>query len=124
MVPVMIAGSVFSFAIIFLLPGDPALLMRGDQLASNREVYEAKRAELGLDRPVPIQYLDWLGKTPRGGLGASTPDKLPVPRGTADRLPVTPEPAEVALVLALSFALPSGIISAPRPTSSWALASP
>src|SRR5438067_8626573 len=69
MIPVMILASVISFAIIFLLPGDPALLMLGDQLASNREVYEAKRAELGLDRPVPIQYLDWLGKTVRGDLG-------------------------------------------------------
>src|SRR5260370_20073155 len=87
MVPVMIAASVFSFAIIFLLPGDPALLMLGDQLASNREVYEAKRAELGLDRPVPIQYLDWLGHTLRRHLRTPAPGQLPVARGLADPLP-------------------------------------
>jgi peptide/nickel transport system permease protein len=123
MVPVMIAASVFSFAIIFLLPGDPALLMLGDQLASNHEVYEAKRAELGLDRPVPIQYLDWLGKTVRGDLGISTRDKLPVTRGIADRLPVTLELTALAMLLAFVIALPTGIISALRPNSRWDIAS-
>src|SRR5258708_12672513 len=87
MVPVMIAASVFSFAIIFLLPGDPALLMLGDQLASNREVYEAKRAELGLDRPVPIQYLDWLRNTLPPPPRPPTPNNPPLTPRTPPRLP-------------------------------------
>ena len=59
------------------------MLILGDQLASDRSVYEAKRAELGLDRPLPIQYFDWLGKTVRGDLGLSTRDRQPVVQGIA-----------------------------------------
>src|SRR5215213_1928883 len=109
MIPVMLLASIISFSIIFLLPGDPALLILGDQLASNREVYEAKRTELGLDRPIPIQYLDWLGKTVRGDLGVSTRDKQPVTQGLAERIPVTLELTALAMVLALVVALPTGI---------------
>jgi len=117
MVPVVVLASIISFSIIFLLPGDPALLILGDQLASNREVYEAKRAELGLDRPVPIQYLDWLGKTVRGDLGLSTRDRQPVSQGILDRIPVTLELTGLAMLLALLIALPTGIISALKPGS-------
>src|SRR5215217_5080540 len=119
MIPVMILASIISFSIIFLLPGDPALLILGDQLASDRSVYEAKRAELGLDRPLPIQYLDWLGKTVRGDFGTSTRDRQPVAQGMRERLPITLQLASLALLLALAIALPAGIISALRPNSKW-----
>ena len=123
MIPVMLLASVISFSIIFLLPGDPALLILGDQLASDRQLYEAKRAELGLDRPLPIQYLDWLGKTVRGDLGVSTRDRQPVTQGIRDRLPVTLQLAALSMLLALVIALPAGIISALKPNSSWDIAS-
>jgi peptide/nickel transport system permease protein len=123
MIPVMLLASVISFSIIFLLPGDPALLILGDQLASDRQIYEAKRAELGLDRPLPIQYLDWLGKTVRGDLGTSTRDRQPVLQGIRDRLPVTLQLSAMAMLLALVIALPAGIISALKPNSSWDIAS-
>jgi peptide/nickel transport system permease protein len=119
MIPVIVLASVISFSIIFLLPGDPALLILGDQLASDRTVYEAKRAELGLDRPLPIQYLDWLGKTARGDLGISTRDRQPVVQGIRERLPVTLQLAGMALLLALCISLPAGITSALRPNSKW-----
>jgi peptide/nickel transport system permease protein len=117
MIPVMVLATIISFSIIFLLPGDPALLILGDQLASDRTLYEAKRAELGLDRPLPIQYLDWLGKTVRGDLGLSTRDRQPVIQGIKERLPVTLQLASFALVLALAISLPAGIISALKPGS-------
>jgi peptide/nickel transport system permease protein len=123
MIPVMVLASIISFSIIFLLPGDPALLILGDQLASDRTIYEAKRAELGLDRPLPIQYLDWLGKTVRGDLGTSTRDRQPVIQGMRDRLPVTLELAGLAMLLALVIALPAGIISALKPNSKWDIVS-
>ena len=123
MIPVMLLASVISFSIIFLLPGDPALLILGDQLASDRQLYEAKRAELGLDRPLPLQYLDWLGKTVRGDLGVSTRDRQPVTQGIRERLPVTLQLAAFAMVLALVIALPAGIISALKPNSKWDIAS-
>ena len=123
MVPVMLLASIISFSIIFLLPGDPALLILGDQLASDRSVYEAKRAELGLDRPLPIQYLDWLGKTARGDLGVSNRDRQPVIQGMRERLPITLQLAVMSMVLAIAIAIPAGIISALKPNSKWDIAS-
>jgi peptide/nickel transport system permease protein len=122
MIPVMALATVISFSIIFLLPGDPALLMLGDQLASDRALYEAKRAELGLDRPLPVQYVDWLSKTVRGDLGVSTRDRQPVTEGMRERLPVTMQLAGFSLLLALVIALPAGIISALKPNSKWDIA--
>ncbi|MFN8636623.1 MAG: ABC transporter permease [Chloroflexota bacterium] len=117
MIPVMVLASIISFSIIFLLPGDAALLILGEQLANNREVYLAKRAELGLDRPLPIQYLDWLGRTVTGDLGTSTRDRQPVTQGIRERLPVTLEVAGLSMLLALCISLPAGIISALKPNS-------
>jgi peptide/nickel transport system permease protein len=119
MIPVMVLASIISFSIIFLLPGDPALLILGDQQAADPALYQAKRAELGLDRPLPIQYLDWLGKTARGDLGLSTRDRQPVAQGIKERLPVTLQLAGLGLLLALCISPPAGIISALRPNSKW-----
>ena len=119
MIPVMVLASIISFSIIFLLPGDPALLILGDQQAADPALYQAKRAELGLDRPIPIQYLDWLGKTLRGNLGLSTRDRQPVADGIKERLPVTLQLAGLGLLLALCISLPAGIVSALRPNSKW-----
>lgn len=119
MIPVMMLATIISFSIIFLLPGDPALLILGDQLAADRSIYEAKRAELGLDRPLPIQYLDWLGKTVRGDLGLSTRDRQPVVQGIKERLPVTLQLAGLGLLMALCISIPAGIVSALRPNSKW-----
>jgi len=102
-----------------MLPGNPALLILGDQQASNREAYESIRKELGLDKPVPVQYLNWLGKTLRGNLGTSTRDRQPIVQGIRDRVPVTLELASLALLFGLLIALPAGIISAVRPNSWW-----
>lgn len=119
MVPVLLLVSMISFALLFLLPGDPALLILGDQQASNHQAYEALRTELGLDKPVPLQYLNWLGKIMRGDLGLSTRDRQPVIAGIRERLPVTLQLAALAMLLALVIALPTGIISAVRPNSWW-----
>jgi peptide/nickel transport system permease protein len=122
MIPVLLLVSVISFALVFLLPGDPALLLLGEQMATNQEAYEAIRRDMGLDRPIVVQYLDWLGKTLRGELGMSTRDKLPVINGIVERLPVTLELTFLSMFLALSVALPTGIISAVKPNSRWDIA--
>jgi len=119
MIPVLLLVSIVSFALLFLLPGDPARLILGDQQAGNQEAYQAVRKELGLDRPVPLQYLNWLGKTLRGDLGNSTRDHQPVTQGMRERIPVTLELATFALLFALVVALPAGAISAVRPNSWW-----
>lgn len=119
MVPVLLLATVISFSLIFVLPGDPALLILGDQLASDRQAYEAVRREMGLDRPIPVQYLDWLGKTARGDFGISTRNKQPVLDGIKERIPVTLQLTAMGMLLALAVSLPAGIISALRPNSPW-----
>jgi peptide/nickel transport system permease protein len=119
MVPVMVLATIISFGLMFILPGDPALLVLGEQMAGDPQAYQAARKELGLDRPLPIQYLDWLGKTVTGDLGKSTRDKQPVAQGIKERLPVTLELTALGMLLALILALPAGIISAIRPNSPW-----
>lgn len=121
-IPVLLLVSVISFSLTFLLPGDPALLILGDQMAANEEAYEAVRRELGLDRPVVIQYLDWLWQTVRGDLGTSTRDSLPVFTGILERLPVTLELSFLSMLIALVIALPAGIISAVKQNSRWDVA--
>lgn len=119
MVPVLLLATVISFSLIFVLPGDPALLILGDQLASDRQAYEAVRREMGLDRPIPVQYLDWLGRTARGDFGISTRNKQPVLDGIKERIPVTLQLTAMGMLLALAVSLPAGIISALRPNSPW-----
>src|SRR5918911_3997406 len=91
MIPVMLLATIISFGLMFILPGDPALLILGEQMAGDPQAYQAVRKELGLDRPVPIQYVDWLAKTASGDLGKSIRDKQPVAHGVVERLPVTLE---------------------------------
>src|SRR5690349_11430721 len=89
LIPVTLLVSFVSFGIIFLLPGDPALVILGDQGLIDKQMYEATRRELGLNDPIPIQYLNWLSRTVRGDLGISTRDHEPIARGLVARLPVT-----------------------------------
>lgn len=119
MIPVLLLVTVISFSLTFLLPGDPALLILGDQMAADEEAYRAVRTELGLDRPVPIQYLDWLSSTARGDLGRSTRDGLPVFEGIVQRLPVTLELSFLSMLIALVIALPAGIVSAVKKNTRW-----
>jgi peptide/nickel transport system permease protein len=72
------------------------------------------RAKLGLDRPLPVQYFEWLGKAARGDLGESLWTKRPVLEEIGQRLPVTFELAILGLLVALIIAIPVGVISAAR----------
>ncbi len=118
MVPVVLMVTIVSFAIIFLLPGDPALLLLGDQ-GSNPQVYASIRKELGLDKPVPIQYLNWLSRTLHGDLGTSTRDRQHIVNGLVSRLPVTLELSVLAMLLSTLIALPAGILGALKPNTIW-----
>jgi peptide/nickel transport system permease protein len=122
MIPVLLLITVVSFALIFVLPGDPALLLLGDQAMIDQKMYDSIRRELGLDRPIPVQYLDWLGKVVRGDLGLSTRDRQPILEGMLMRLPVTLELAALAMIIAILIGIPAGIISAMRPNSVWDMA--
>ena len=116
-VPVVFLVTVVVFAITMLLPGDPALAFLGEANMRDKVAYETMRKELGLDRPIPVQYAIWLGKAVRGDLGRSVRTNEAVTDALAARLPVTIELAVIALGIALVIAIPVGIISAVRPDS-------
>lgn len=119
MIPVIILVTAVSFALIFVLPGDPAMLIIGDRSAGSPELYESLRRDLGLDRPVHLQYVDWLGRVVQGDFGKSTRDREPIVNGLKIRLPITLELSALAMLLSLVIAIPAGIIAAVRPNGFW-----
>lgn len=121
-IPVLVLVSMIAFSIILLLPGDTALAVLGEELAKNEELYQTLRHELGLDRPIHIQYLAWAGRVFRGDLGVSVRTKQPVTEAIIQRMAPTLQLTFMAMVLALIVALPAGIISAIRPNSRFDIA--
>ncbi len=112
MIPVMFLVSIVVFMIIHLTPGDPAVVMLGEE--ATPQALEALRHELGLDQPIPIQYLTWLGHVIQGDLGRKIRTNQPVLEAIIERLPATIELTLLALIISLSIAIPTGIISATR----------
>ncbi len=116
-VPVIFLVTVVVFSITMLLPGDPALAFLGEANIHDKVAYEAMRKELGLDRPLSVQYVLWVWRALQGDLGRSVRTHEAVSSALAARLPVTIELAVVALGIALVIAIPVGIISATRPNT-------
>lgn len=98
------------FLIVHLIPGDPVEIMLGEQAQAVDK--EALRHELGLDKPILIQYGDYLRRLVLGDLGQSIHTKQPVLESIADRLPATVELALAAMVVALALAIPLGLLAA------------
>lgn len=108
----LVVASVLIFATLRVLPGDVAQLIAGTS-ASPAQV-EAIRVRMGLDRPLPLQYLDWASGVLRGDLGVSLRTNTPVARELAEKAEVTIPLGLIALVIALVIALPLGVLSAVR----------
>ena len=111
-VPVLVGVTTLVFALIHLIPGDPAQAILGET-ASEEEV-AALRTRLGLDRPLIEQYAGFLGGALQGDLGNSLRSNAPVAREITDRLPATLELAAAAMLVAIGFSIPLGIIAAAR----------
>ena len=111
-VPSLLIATLIVFTLPRLIPGDVVVLMLAEK-AYAKDIDEL-RAKLGLDRPLPVQYFEWLGKAVRGDLGESLWTKRPVLEEIGQRLPVTFELAFLGLVVALIIAIPVGVISAAR----------
>ena len=109
-VPVLVGISVIVFAFIHLIPGDPAVTMLGER-ATPARVQEI-RVQLGLDRPIAIQYAVYAGKLLRGDLGASILRGDPVLTDLLRRFPATVELACAAILVAVLVGIPAGIVSA------------
>ncbi len=115
LVPVVFIVSVAAFAFIHFLPGDPVTALIGPEAGTaSPELIEVRRHELGLDRPLPVQYLDWLGNALRGDLGTSAITHQKITAALSDRFPVTLHLAVAAFLVALAIALPTGVLSAYR----------
>ncbi|QSB16815.1 ABC transporter permease [Natronosporangium hydrolyticum] len=112
-----LAASVIVWALLPLAPGDPArrYLQQRHVLAPTEEQLAAARAELGLDRPLPVQYLDWLFGVLRGDLGTSTRTGLPVVSVLAERFPATITLTLATALLAIAVAVPAALASAAFP---------
>ncbi len=109
-IPTLFVVSVLIFGLQQLLPGDPALIMAGEE--RDPEAIQQIREQYRLDQPLPVQYVYWLGGVLRGDLGQSMRIKRPVGELVLEKLPVTLELAVMALLFALAIGIPAGIVSA------------
>jgi peptide/nickel transport system permease protein len=113
LVPTLLGVSIVVFVLVRLLPGDAATLQLQDAKSSAADE-AALRAQLGLDKPMYLQYVDWLGTLLHGDLGHSFRSKQPIAQELAARIPVTLELGMVALVISAVVATSIGVISAVR----------
>lgn len=120
LVPVLLIGSVLVWSIIYLLPGDPAVVLGGDFVTAAQ--LEAIRQQLGLDQSIPQQYLIWLHNALSGDLGYSYISGTPVADLLVARLPATVQLTGLAMILTVGIGLPVGTASALRAHSAlgWA----
>jgi peptide/nickel transport system permease protein len=116
----VLLASLLVFAMVAGLPGDPAEVILGDR--GTPEQLRALRAYLGLDVPIPVQYLRWLGRVVQGDLGYSMLSGIPVRATLARALPVTLQLAACSLAVVLLIALPVGVYAGTRPRSPLARA--
>jgi peptide/nickel transport system permease protein len=111
-IPVMGVVAVFVFLLLRLSPGDPAAILAGD--AATVENIAAIRADLGLDKPLPEQFVTWMGQLLQGDLGRSVFSKQPVTVLIGQRIEPTISLALMTLVFSVLVAVPMGIIAAWR----------
>jgi peptide/nickel transport system permease protein len=111
-IPVMAVVALFVFSLLYIAPGDPAAVIAGDQ-ATPADV-ERIRQSLGLDRPFLVQFGDWVWHIVHANLGTSMFTGLPVTKMIAQRIEPTLSLMVVTLVLAISVAVPLGVVAAWR----------
>jgi ABC-type dipeptide/oligopeptide/nickel transport system permease component len=112
MVPTAFLVTVGVFLLIHLIPGDPATVILAESYTP--EAAARIHQDLGLDKPLPEQYVIYLGKLAHGDLGRSVRNKLPVTQAVGERLPATLELGAAALLWSLMVAIPLGAIAALR----------
>ncbi len=116
-VPTLVFVSMLIFGLQQLLPGDPAVILAGEE--RDPEVVAYLRTKLHLDEPLPLRYLYWVGGVLRGDLGESVRTQLPVLDLIVQKLPVTVELAVLAMLIALMVGIPAGVVSAVGRGTAW-----
>jgi peptide/nickel transport system permease protein len=117
LLPTLFFVSVLIFSLQQLLPGDPALIMAGEE--KDPEVIEQIRRQYRLDQPLPVQYLYWIKGVLTGDLGESMRLKVSVLDLIAQKLPVTLQLAIMAMAIALIIGVTAGIVSAVKKDTIW-----
>ena len=117
LIPTLFFVSVIIFSLQQLLPGDPALIMAGEE--RDPDVIEQIRRKYRLDQPIPIQYVYWVKGVLSGDLGESMRIHVPVLDLILEKLPVTIQLASMAIVIALLIGVTAGIISAVKKNTVW-----
>jgi len=116
--PTLMLASFLAFGIMRILPGDPAIAMLGGADGNfTQEDLEAVREKLGTNRPLVVQYGDWVGGMFRGDFSDSFFFRVPVSQLMKDRFPTSVELAMMALLISNVVAIPLGVLSALKPDS-------
>ena len=116
-VPTLIFVSMLIFGLQQLLPGDPAVVLAGEDRDPTVVAY--LREKMHLDEPLPVRYLYWIKGVLHGDLGESLRMQKPVRDLILEKLPVTLELAAFAIVIALVIGVPMGILSAVKRNTAW-----
>ncbi len=111
-VPVLLLVTAGVFALLHLTPGDPIDAMMAESVDAT--VKAELRRELGLDRPIPVQYVAWMGRLLQGDLGRSIRNREPVIEDVGRRIRPSLQLAVLAMAISLLVAFPVGILSAAR----------
>jgi peptide/nickel transport system permease protein len=117
LIPTLFFVSVIIFSLQQLLPGDPALIMAGED--RDPAVIEQIRRQYHLDQPIPVQYFYWVKGVLSGNLGESMRIHVPVLDLILQKLPVTIQLASMAIVIALAIGITAGIVSAVKKNTVW-----
>ena len=117
-IPTLLLVSVLVFCLQQLMPGDPAMVLAGEE-RGDPQVLAQIRAELWLDRSLPVQYLHWMGNVLQGDLGFSWRIRQPVLGLIRQKLPVTLQLGGMAFVIAVVIGVPAGIIAAVYRNQFW-----
>ena len=115
LLPVLLGVSLGSFALLHLVPGDPAMILAGQE--ATEEVLARIRHEHGLDQSLPAQFLVYLGNAVRGNLGISIQSRQPVATLIAERFPFTLRLAFLAILVSAALGVVAGVVAATRRNS-------
>src|SRR5262245_12907257 len=115
MIPVALLVTIGVFLLARMSPADPVLVFAGEE--RDPAALDAMRHQLGLDQPLPIQYVAWLGHVVQGDLGRSFQSHQRVTEAILERLPVTFELGTAALLISVTIALVVGVLSAVKRNS-------
>ncbi len=108
--PILLGVATIVFILMFIVPGDPARLLMGQH--GDEETLRAIRREMGLDRPVYVQYARYIGRLAQGDLGMSYRQRRPVARIIRERFPATLKLAAASMIIAIAFGMAAGIVAA------------